>query len=391
MYDRLVAVQAVDVDITDRHPRGGCEPPTKRTKPTDGVRFGEAKKPGPLPPRLPLAGSKRSSVASTNDVRQSEVRSVRHRFDPPPSSSPVGRWALRPQDPTEAQRLESYVEASRGTGVSKSLLKKEKPTWDLWTTFCREAWGTDPIRANKDAHEGRDRAGQADEHRLQTTFLVWMVGKVKLSVRSGNALPNTLYGHVNRVRLIHRRRWEIIMSRPLGLPRVFRSILVDFVNLNGPEALLPRRKEPIGHALLSHLLKVGSGLQIGTTCLNWSSTLGVVPCYPLRGGTGVPGRLGWYLIAGAIIPTFLAASRPSLKSLMAVFEILGGEGLALLLARPVLNPRVEGLGPGKAGMVPYGWCHNPNLPCCEPAIPEKSDGRLSRLKPAIPETSDGRL
>ena len=242
-----MAVQAVDVDITDRHPRGGCEPPTKRTKPTDGVRFGEAKKPGPLlphrvappraiqrkgtdtfslssvpascgtmprapprarvdapgfaparprsvavstrlatlrtlsrsvrridrlehqgstltlcaaptsirlprsarppplavacaPPRpLPLAGSKRSFVASTNDVRQSEVRSVRRKSDPPPSS-PVGRWALRPQDPTEAQRLESYVEASRETGVSKSLLKKKKPTWDLWTTFCREVW-----------------------------------------------------------------------------------------------------------------------------------------------------------------------------------------------------------------------------------------------------------
>ena len=32
-YDRLVAVQAVDADITDRHPRDGCEPPTKRTTP----------------------------------------------------------------------------------------------------------------------------------------------------------------------------------------------------------------------------------------------------------------------------------------------------------------------------------------------------------------------
>ena len=45
-------------------------------------------------------------------------------------------------------------------------------------------------------------------------------------------------------------------------------------------------------------------------------------CYPLRGGTRVPGRLGWHLIAGTIIPTFLAASRPlDITRPMAVFEI----------------------------------------------------------------------
>ena len=101
-----------------------CSAPTS-------IRLSRSVRPSPklavtcTPPRsLPLAGSKRSFVASTNGVQQSEGRSVRRKSDPPSSSS-ASRWALRPQDQTEAQRL-SRTSEHRERPASQSPFLRRK-------------------------------------------------------------------------------------------------------------------------------------------------------------------------------------------------------------------------------------------------------------------------
>jgi hypothetical protein len=254
------------------------------------------------PPKdlLPLGGRKRGLWDQTQHhdrrVRARTASDVPHAWDQRDrdhmrlqplslgSAASFGEWALqaheryrlRPADPVLAAALEVRVEQAANAGKSKGALQKERKSWSLWCTYCSEVWGTVPERLNRHAHAGLDVAGQLDEEKLLTSFLPWLIGKVRpRSKKDKAAKPKSLYAHVLAVRAIHRRRFKIDMVRPINIGQVLKSIVVQFCKLYGPEALIPRRKEPATVALLSKILAIPDATRLGQTALYWNSALGV--------------------------------------------------------------------------------------------------------------------
>ena len=246
------------------------------------LRLGQGQVKPPPPPLPPLAPS--STISGSKRGRDSvdwADLEPRRRGRPPESYRSLwehgcSRYALRPRDPEVAAELECILEEAADAGVPPGTLTKEKKSWSLWTRFCQEVWDTDPVRLNRHAHAGIDVAGQQDEEKLLSSFLPWLVGKVSpRSKKDKAAKPKSLYAHVLSVRAIHRRRFRVEMVRPLGMKQVLKAIIIKFVRDNGPEALIPKRKEPATAKLLADLLGVPGGTALGQTSLDWGSTLGV--------------------------------------------------------------------------------------------------------------------
>ena len=135
---------------------------------------------------------------------------------------------------------------------------------------------------------------------------------------------------------------------------VFTSVCLMFTRPHGGEGLALLLARPVLNLHVSFPTFVclvftrlhggeGFALLLARPVLNLHVSL---HCYPLRGGT-----LSWEvwdgsLFAGTIIPNFLAA----IQSVSFLTRPHGGEGLALLLARPVLNLHARG-----GRVLPYCW------------------------------------
>ena len=198
---------------------------------------------------------------------------------PSPTFEPEARttrWTLRRRDPAEVERLSTFVERAAERTVPRGTQSQNRAGWKYWCRFCSEVFDTSPERTNRDAHEGLDREAQQDEELLIGTFLVWLVSQVPpRSKKDAQAKPSSLYAHVLAVRRVHRQRWGVTMVKPLNLSLTLRAVLTDFVRDHGPEALLPRRKEPASGAMLLKLLAVPQGVRLGRWTLEWGSVLGV--------------------------------------------------------------------------------------------------------------------
>ena len=198
------------------------------------------------------------------------------------------RWALRPTSNEMVSWLESELELVASTGAPATLAK-DRLAWDRWSRYCAEVWGTDPMRTNRNAHEGRDLAGMDDEDKLQTGFILWLVKIVRpRSKRDSAAKPSSLLQNLSAVRRVHVRTWGIVMHKPVRLHLVFRRLLRKFVEANGPEALIPDRKQPAGASLLRRILEVPDGSKLGLWSLSWGSVLGTslraMLCLAFAGG-----------------------------------------------------------------------------------------------------------
>ena len=198
------------------------------------------------------------------------------------------RWALRPTSNEMVSWLESELELVASTGAPATLAK-DRLAWDRWSRYCAEVWGTDPMRTNRNAHEGRDLAGMDDEDKLQTGFILWLVKIVRpRSKRDSAAKPSSLLQNLSAVRRVHVRTWGIVMHKPVRLHLVFRRLLRKFVEANGPEALIPDRKQPAGASLLRRILEVPDGSKLGLWTLSWGSVLGTslraMLCLAFAGG-----------------------------------------------------------------------------------------------------------
>ena len=276
---------------------GTARPPSAGAPPFTAAR--------PLSTSMSVANRRKRSRGSALDAgpapRRSKARLPPQHRPPssvsiePPRSAPSdraasgSRWALRPCDPAQARQIASYIERSASHAVPTSTLAKESTSWNYWERYCREVWGTDPRRLNRDAHTGLDREAERDEEVLMAGFAVWLIGQVApRSRRDSSARPDSLFAHVYSIRRIHLRIHGIVMVRPACMRQLHRAMLKDHVDANGREALLPNRKEPMTVGLLRKLLDVPSGTRVGRAPLDWSSTLGVslaaMLCTAFEGG-----------------------------------------------------------------------------------------------------------
>ena len=239
---------------------------------------------GPLhcvaPPATPArhagTGDARHLQGEQSRKRPLEARNGEEPATVRPRAETTTRWTLRRRNSAEVERLTAYVEQAAERTVPRGTQSQNRAGWNYWCRFCSEVFDTCPQRTNRDAHEGHDREAQQDEELLIGSFLVWLVGQVQpRSKKDPQAKPSSLYAHVLAVRRVHRQRWGVTMVKPLNLSLTLRAVLTDFVRDHGPEALLPRRKEPASGVLLLKLLAVPHGVQLGRWKLDWGSVLGV--------------------------------------------------------------------------------------------------------------------
>lgn len=262
------------VAIRLKRPRPPPEPPPLR-RGFGAMACGSAKQ------SLLLLEEPSTISSGPRKLARTERESAGAEADPRPDRRPewydASPWALRPQQTEVVADLEARLEASVDEGVPPGTLDVEKTHWRRWCTFCREVWGTKPERTNRHAHSGLDRAAQLDEEKLQASFLLWVVDEVKpRSKQDKQAKPDIIYANLLSIRHIHKRRYKVDMVRPIGLRQVFRSIILRFVKVNGPVALIPRRKEPISAAMLAKILQVAEGTKLSRSrTINWSTPMGV--------------------------------------------------------------------------------------------------------------------
>ena len=191
------------------------------------------------------------------------------------SARPTTRWTLSPKNPEAIELLETELEAA-AKDAPRGTLAKEKVAWRRWESYCATQWDTHPVRNNRDAHEGRDWDARLDEEKLQAGFLIHLLGVLKPRRKSdAHVKPQTLMDNLLSVRRVHERVYDVKMCKPSCLSKLFRRILTRFVEANGPEALIPERKQPASAALLASLLAIPDGAQLRSSRLQWASPLGI--------------------------------------------------------------------------------------------------------------------
>jgi hypothetical protein len=131
----------------------------------------------------------------------------------------------------------------------------------LWLEYIalRYADGTSPWRTDRAANSGADSVGYARESALLADFFLWLF-HVRLSPKD----------HRYKFKRVHKAADFKMVSSP-RISLVLRSMLVEYVNEHGYEALLPKRKEPATAEMLRRMRAAPTGAAVGRRRLDWEA------------------------------------------------------------------------------------------------------------------------
>lgn len=130
---------------------------------------------------------------------------------------------------------------------------------------------TPPIRDDVLASTGLDTVGAKRETILLAGFLFFLADTMPGRGGRGSAKLQSNFQMVLAVRRVHERlgaRMEILH----GVRKVYDSILRKFVAVNGPEALVPLRKEPLDGPRIAKLFEIPNGTVLGSKTVNWQDS-----------------------------------------------------------------------------------------------------------------------
>ncbi len=178
--------------------------------------------------------------------------------------------ALRPPDQSKLESLcEAHIAAAQ-TVHAASTLDVDGTAWRRWEAYCRDM-GTPPVRACDGTSAFSDPAAIDRETILQSGFLIHLATVVEPRSKAAPAAkPQSLFNNLLAVRRVHvRLNIDFRVCKGVGL--MLKAQIRRFVQENGPEALMPARKEPMDAHSLRRLLSVTPGTRIGSRCLDWSS------------------------------------------------------------------------------------------------------------------------
>jgi hypothetical protein len=186
----------------------------------------------------------------------------------------TSRLALRPKDPAALQALCAATLGAAEMVPALGTLSTDDLAWARWTAYC-ESMGTPPIRSDVLANAGLDFAGAHRETVLLSGFLMHLAETLPGRGGRGRAKPQASLNMVLAVKRIHRRMGAPMEVLP-GVRRVFEAIVKSYVKAHGPDALLPKRKEPLDAPRIEKLLGVPAGTSLGELTLDWSEPRFVV-------------------------------------------------------------------------------------------------------------------
>ena len=178
--------------------------------------------------------------------------------------------ALKPENPDTLKALcDTYADAMAGS-YKTEIKTGEKAGKALrnWITFT-SIMGTSHIRHDLAANQGFDPEGHAREVTLCAGFIIWTYLTITPRAKKDPApRPASALAHLQVV-----NRWHITMGCPMAKSahygKVVTSMCRKFIEMHGPEALLPNRKEPIDPSMIRSILNIPSGTKLGKYTVDW--------------------------------------------------------------------------------------------------------------------------
>jgi len=135
-----------------------------------------------------------------------------------------------------------------------------------WEPYCKDI-GINPVRSDMDAHSGKDVDGYAIECAYIAGLLPWTM--MRMQPAKGSRLPPKptsglkVCGHVRRV---HLKRYHFPFFVPLTQAvQACDGLCKRYIELNGADAFLPHRKEPLDNDTIARLFGLfhKEGVKVG--------------------------------------------------------------------------------------------------------------------------------
>ena len=126
-----------------------------------------------------------------------------------------------------------------------------------------------PLRDDAPEHYAREAL-------LVASFIIYLSGKLKSSIKGRTyCKPATYMVYVYAVKRVHVRHFKLFQA--IGPARgIIKALNDEYVLREGPECLIPARKEPISRGMVRAMLAVVDGASLpGAGTLQWQSWRGV--------------------------------------------------------------------------------------------------------------------
>jgi hypothetical protein len=183
------------------------------------------------------------------------------------------QWQVHPPEPARLNELWARVESAVQHSVPPNSSAQLKSAWIAWEA-CAKRLGFAPWRLDHDANTGADRAGWQREVLIQCVALLDVYEHMKPRRKADAAAkPQSALAILSSVRRMHALRSPpTYMVKAPAISACLKSMLTDFVEEHGPEALMPHRKEPIANTLMNQILSVSNNTRLtARTRLDWGS------------------------------------------------------------------------------------------------------------------------
>ena len=178
--------------------------------------------------------------------------------------------ALRPNDTTKLHGLCAAHITTAQSVPAIGTLAADGTAWRRWVDYC-EGMGTPPLRATAGQSPFQDPGAADRETILQSGFLMYLASIIEPRSKSAAAAkPQSGFNNLLAVRRVHQRLivdFHIYRGASITLQAQVRA----FIRENGPEALLPARKEPLDSEALRKIFSLSKGTKLGNRSLDWDN------------------------------------------------------------------------------------------------------------------------
>ena len=211
-----------------------------------------------------LKGSERVSFADLQAQRRGRMG----------SGMGKGIYALNPTDPGLLSQMSQRLGGFHSDAQNERSHNKDMGHWNqYWEPICR-LFNTSSIRDAPGAATGTDVEAQSGDVNLLCFALILIMTIMQPRKRSSPAAqPQSGFQVLLAVARVHKLLGVVMV--PLKFVRLtLRGMLQRFVRVHGHDALVPSRKWPMSHRILTLLLHITS-VRFGTSVWTADSLLGV--------------------------------------------------------------------------------------------------------------------
>merc|ERR1712185_280410 len=183
--------------------------------------------------------------------------------------------ALRPPDPTTIPNMISTVGSYVLHAVPPNSASKAESAWAHWAPVMDE-FGTSHWRKNIDlsgtTRESRMLIARECMLQLMALIMIWRRMRAK-SRANATAKPASALSVLLAVRAAHRVH-GYAMPAASAMQKCLKGMKLEYVHLNGAEALLPHRKEPLTDDDVARMFDTNTGgARRGALVVDWSDVL----------------------------------------------------------------------------------------------------------------------